>query len=354
MNDDLSEWPDEISSAKGEPIIRISDLLKDAGWDDDIQRQFGVGDIDEELLDGFDLSIDSDLDVSDKCECSLLRLYSAADDLKEFLQSDRSRFPRTVSQIDSYAFPGGWAYGPWSVYISVPSSVPFDGETGGSIHLFGCSMKGHNCRVILNSDGVVSIRANRPDPETLINNESLVTESEIDGDGVRSDEAREEALYDRRTYSELEEPILELEPEEEIEPFISWREALAPDLELQLFIDKGLEPEEVAQIARLVPRSQVFDWVDLFGTESIMALNYLKIGIGEFISLDELEDINFDELRISIATAIRVAIAEELEKFRNSHRIIAVKKQSQRDYFDYKDEDDFLDLEDDPYWDDEL
>jgi hypothetical protein len=342
MSDDLSEWPYSYYGSNPTPQMRISDLLKDAGWDDDVRRVYGADDDDDE----FDESdFGADFGFRDRCECKIVQLFSAADDLKDFLERDGSTFPKTDAQIDSFAALGGWAHGPWSMYLSVPSSVPADTDEGGSLHLFGCSKKGHSCRVLINRDGVVSIRAEKPE---LLRIEVVTnTNSEPAGedeDSMRAREAREEELYDRRTYSELDNSDDDEDEDGEIDLIEMWRAFMAPEEELSAFINGGLEPEDVVQLSRFMPRSQVSYWVETFGHESMMALEYLKIGLGELTFKEELVDLDFERLRSQIAIAIRLAVFEEFEKSKDFHRVVEKKKP----------EDEFFDLDNDPYWDDDL
>lgn len=347
MSDSTDDWPYSDLGSHPTPRLRIADILRDAGWDDDIRRMYGVDDDDD--LD--DLDFGYDRDFQDRCECKVLQLFSAADDLKEFLEVDVSKFPRNDAQVDSFAALGGWAHGSWSFYINVLSSVPFDGENLGSIHLFGCSKKGHSCRVVVNKDGEVFIKADKPElpsaPAFRGDDEDIDIE---DDDLVDAREALDEELYDRRTFYELDEDNDDVEDNDDIDLIEIWREFMSPESEISTFLDAGLEPEEVIQLARLMPRSQVSLWVEEFGHESMIALEYLKIGLGELTVNEELEDLDLDSLRSGIASAIRQAISEEFEKTRNDRRVIEKKKSKE----DESDDDEYFDLDDDPYWDDDL
>ena len=346
MSDDLGDWPYSDLGSHPTPKVRIADILRDQGWDDDVSRKYGT---DDEELDDLDFGYDHAF--QDRCECKIVQLFSAADDLREFLECDVSKYPRNDAQVDSFAALGGWAHGSWSFYINVLSSVPFDGENVGSIHLFGCSKKGHSCRVLINTEGEVFIRADKPElpvmPALRKDDEDVDVE---DAELIDAREARDEELYDRRTYSDLDDSENDVDEEEDIDLISIWREFMAPEPEISTFLDAGLEPDEVIQLSRLMPRSQVSFWVEEFGSESMAALEYLKIGIGELIVNEELEDLDLDSLRSGVASAIRQAISEEFEKSRNSRRIIEKKKSKVDDF----DEDDFFDLDDDPYWDDDL
>jgi hypothetical protein len=341
MSDDLSEWPYSEYGSAPSAKMRISDLLKDAGWDDDVRRVYGTTDDDENEFD--ELEFGSDLSFRDRCECKIVQLFSAADDLKEFLEQDPSKFPKTISQLDSFAAFGGWAHGTWSMYINGPSSIPHSKETGGSLHLFGCSAKGHSCRVLMSSDGVLTIRAEKPElfnievghlPNTDTAGDSHDDDEGEDEDMTEEREAQEEALYDRRTYSEFEEVVDEEDEADEVELISVWRDFMAPEAEISVFVKMGLDPEEVMQLARLIPRSQVLDWVELFGSDSMMGLEYLKIGIGDVTTKEELEDIDFDELRASIADAIRSAIYDQLARTKDRQRVIDDESEDVDDGYD--------------------
>ena len=358
MSGDLSDWPYDEFGSNAEPKVRIRDLLKDAGWDDDVFQTDGGDDSDEDFEDALDF--DESL-IYDRCECKIVSLFSAAEDLKEFLEGSVSRFPRDYAQVDSFAALGGWANGSWSYYLSAPSSVPFDEELGGTLHLFGCSKKGHSCRVQIDEDGVVSIKAERPELPNLTSTqfetpEKIESEDEQDDDLVDLREAREEKRYDVRTYAALDDTPEALEEEDEADLLVLWRDFFAPDHEIGEYVAAGLEPEDVYQIGRLMPRSDITFWVEEFKEESMIALDFLKIGLGELSSKEELEDLHRDDFRSSLAASIRQAVASEFKKFRNEIRVVEKVKKGEliSDDFEDDDFDDDYDPEDDPYLDDEV
>ena len=349
MSEDNSDWPYSDWGSQAEPRLRIADLLKDQGWDDDVNFEYGTEDEDLESYD-----FDDDRGFRDRCECRLIHLFDAAEDLVQFLQDDEARFPRSESSIDSFASLGGWAHGSWSMYVDVPSSVAFTSIGGGSIHLFGCSKKGHSCVVQMWSDGTVRIKAEKPEPPAYRKPQFVEVSDEVDeNDDVELEKAREvrdEELYDRRTYKELDETPETSEPEEDGDRVAEWIEALAPEGEIDEFISSGFEPEQIHQFARLMPRSEVIEWILLFKDQSEVALEFLKIGLGEVSLRSDFESLQFDEVRTELARSIREAISGVLDAHKDQLRVFDKKPENSSDEFD---EDDFpYDPEDDPYLDD--
>ena len=358
MSGDLSDWPYDEFGSHAEPQVRIRDLLKDAGWDDDVFQTYGGNDSDEDFEDA---SVFVESLVYDRCECKILSLFSAAEDLKEFLEGGTSRFPRDYAQVDSFAALGGWANGSWSYYLSAPSSVPFDEEVGGSLHLFGCTKKGHSCRVQINEHGFISIKAEKPELPNLNSPqfetpENIKDEDEKDDDLADLREAREEELYDVRTYAALDDSPEALDEEEEEDLSLIWRDFFAPDHEIDEYVTAGLEPEDVYQIGRFMPRSDITFWVEEFKEESMIALDFLKVGLGELTIKQELDDLLRDDFRSSLAASIRQAVASEFKKFRNEIRVVEKPKTKELASDDFEDDDfdDDYDPEDDPYLDEEI
>lgn len=347
MTDELNDWPYTELGSHPTPKMKISDLLRDQGWDDDVESVYGSTD-DGDEYDELDYNYDPLF--RDRCECKILKLFSAADELKDFFEQNPTLFPKTPEQMESFAVFGGWAKGPWNFYVDGNSSVPFDNQYGGSIHLFGCSKKGHSCRVVMDPAGVISIRAEKPElPE-----KSVSQTPEIEKELTEAREAREEELYDRRTYADLDTSEEEIETDDVLDLISIWRDFMAPESEISTFLEAGLEPEEVIQLSRYMPRSQVSYWVEEFGRESMLALEYLKISIGGFSEREELDDLDFDSLRSRLAQAIREEIAKEFRKTEKNRRIIEKKRKSVDEVFDEESEfgDMEYDLDNDPYWDD--
>jgi hypothetical protein len=353
MTDEMNDWPYTELGSHPTPKLKIADLLRDQGWDDDIESVYGPAE-DSDDFDELDYSFDPMF--RDRCECRIVQLFSAADDLKAFLEKNVKRFPRTIPDVEGFAGFGGRATGSWSKYVNTQSSVPFSIENGGSIHLFGCSKKGHSCRILMHPDESVTIKADKPERSIFPRLEPANDiDDEIDNDLVTAREARDEELYDRRTFGDLDDSDLVSEEDEDRHEMISlWRDFFAPEAEISAFMDAGLEPEEVVQLFRYMPRSEVLAWVEDFGGSSLLSLEFLKIGLGELSTKEELEDFNFDNLRTSIAKAIREAIIYEFAKKENGLRIVEKKKPEEESDEDAFDDDEFMDLDDDPYWDDDL
>ena len=96
-----------------------------------------------------------------------------------------------------------------------------------------------------------------------------------------------------------------------------------------------------------MPLSEVALWAEKFGSESMLALDLLRVGIGDMPLTEEIRDFDFDDLRSEIAAAIRYAIVEEFEKRKDEFRIIEKKSKNEEFEEDIEEDFDFLDDDDD-------
>jgi hypothetical protein len=96
-----------------------------------------------------------------------------------------------------------------------------------------------------------------------------------------------------------------------------------------------------------MPLSEVALWAEKFGTESMLALDLLRAGIGDMPLTEEINEFNLDDLRSEIAAAIRNAIVEEFEKRKDEFRIIEKKSKKEELEDDLEEDFDFLDELDD-------
>jgi hypothetical protein len=96
-----------------------------------------------------------------------------------------------------------------------------------------------------------------------------------------------------------------------------------------------------------MPLSEVALWAEKFGSESMLALDLLRVGIGDMPLTEEIRELDFDDLRSEIAAAIRNAIIEEFENRKDDFRIIEKKTKKEEPEEDLEEDLDFLDELDD-------
>jgi len=314
---DPSEWPYSEFGSHPTPKMDIERISNEAKWG---SGDFGR-DFDDE--DSWQEWIDEVLESSEGCTCNPDKIYSAASDLIEYF-SQHGRFPRTMAQIDSFASPGGWAHGSWSKFINVPSSIPYEPGEIGSIHIFGCWRSGHGCRIEINDELVPFIKG---DKSTFVRS---VTPADS-GD----DESHEDAKI-----AAIKEAVCEADEE-------LWQDDAFPPVGINAYVEAGLEIQEVLLLGRFMPLSEVALWAEKFGTESMLALDLLRAGIGDMPLTEEINEFNLDDLRSEIAAAIRNAIVEEFEKRKDEFRIIEKKSKKEELEDDLEEDFDFLDDDDD-------
>jgi hypothetical protein len=341
---DPSEWPYSEFGSHPTPKMDIERISNEAKWG---SGDFGR-DFDDE--DSWQEWIDEVLESSEGCTCNPDKIYSAASDLIEYF-SQHGRFPRTMAQIDSFASPGGWAHGSWSKFINVPSSVPYEPGEIGSIHIFGCWRSGHGCRIeiddelvpFINGDKSTFMRSITPDDSS---DDDSYEDAKIAAIKEAVREADEELAYDDRTFGALvKEDVTEDDDEPE---FIKlWQDEAFPPVGINAYVEAGLEIQEVLLLGRFMPLSEVALWAEKFGTESMLALDLLRVGIGDMPLTEEIRELDFDDLRSEIAAAIRNAIIEEFENRKDDFRIIEKKTKKEEPEEDLEEDLDFLDELDD-------
>jgi hypothetical protein len=345
---DPSEWPyDEFGSYR-RAKMDIERIFSEAKWESDYFE-------DE---DEWEEWRNEKLDLIRDCTCNPDKIFSAAQDLLGYFAQHGGRFPRTMAQMDSFGSPGGWAHGSWSMYINVPSSIPYElGETG-SIHLFGCLLSGHGCRVVMDDALTPTIKGSKATfvlpslPSISHDNEDAeISEEEFEEAKEAVREIKEEYEYDERTFGALEKDIEDDEEDgPEKEAIRQWQEEAFPPHEVNAYLEAGLELEEVISLSRLMPLSEVALWAEEFGAHSMQALDFLRVGLGDMPLTEEVVNFNLDDFRVDMAGAIRSAITEQFGKRKNDLRIID--KKSKKDDYE-SDFDDDLDLYDD-FDDDEV
>ena len=309
------------------PSVGMDRLLKGDGWDSPIRRIFTEVDLEED-------EIEEDRELTrrfERCECDFAKIRDAADELVKFLQGAPQRIPKSEEQLESFRSLGGYASGKWSRYVRVSSSIPYENENGGVIHLYGCSRPEHQIRVIL--DGELEVReqlgAGPNDASAVPARSYKPRASDLDEEDDENDEnlpevreeaieAEEERRYDERTFGELIDELDEADEDvnpEHVEKIKTWQDNAAPEHEIISFLDAKLELSEVQQIARFMPADEVASWVDWFGQESMLALEFLRIGLGEISHRSEFAGINVDEVASDLSEGIRRIVIEVFDKY---------------------------------------
>ena len=309
------------------PSVGIDRLLQGDGWDSPIRRIFTEVDLEED-------EIEEDRGLSrnyERCECDIAKIRDGADELVKFLQSAPQRIPKSEKQLESFRALGGYASGKWSRYVRVSSSVPYENENGGVIHIYGCPRPEHQIRVILageievreqiglesTSTSTVSEKSQKPRVTDRFEEHE---DYDADHPDVSEDaiEAEEERRYDERTFGELADELDESDSDGKVErdkEILIWQEALAPKHEIDAYLDSKLELFEVQQLARLMPANEVASWVDWFGEQSMLALEFLRIGVGELSYRSEFAPLNIDDVAADVIEGIRKVIFEVFDKY---------------------------------------
>ncbi|CAB4666633.1 unannotated protein [freshwater metagenome] len=309
------------------PSVGMDRLLKGDGWDSPIRRIFTEVNLEED-------EIEEDRELTrrfERCECDFAKIRDAADELVNFLQSAPQRIPKSEEQLESFRALGGYASGKWSRYVRVSSSVPYENENGGVIHIYGCPRPEHQIRVILAGEveireqvDVLSLDAlTVPHQSQKSRSTGLIDDQEEYEDDLpevseEAIEAEEERRYDERTFGELEDELDESDSDDKLErakAIKDWQEAVAPEHEIVAFLDSKLELFEIRQLARYMPADEVASWVDKFGKRSMSALEVLRIGLGELSYRPEFEGINVDDVANDVVQGIRNVISEIYEKY---------------------------------------
>lgn len=304
------------------PQLNPDEILEDQAWDD-------VEEDEDDDDDDYEAAGDKELSLDDSCTCNGDKIFHAADELVRYFQLYPKRFPRTEDQIARFASFGGIAYGPWSMYVNTSSSVPYRPRQLGSIHLFGCVLKGHGCRVVMDDQLVPAIMGDKSAFLASVKSVSAQDEHDEETDDALAElrreevqEKKDEERYDRRTFGVYEREAEQLEEDQEDEPVRQWQENAFPAHEVAALIEAGLDLQEVIYLSRLMPLSEVAMWAEEFGGQSMLAYKFLRAGVGELILSEEFENINFDDFRSEMAEAIRNAISLQFKKYENDLKVV--------------------------------
>ena len=332
----------------GTRALDVGKILKGDGWD-----EIGKGNIYADVnLEDDDIDVaNNDLSTSDSCTCSPEKIYDAAAALVKFFIEHPERIPRTEKALESFNTPVQHLYGPWTRYVNVAGSNPLDHYGDASIHLFGCSQSGHNFRVVIDDDHVPVIKGQKtagitedhlPSKQDVNVNADDDDDDWEDEDLMKAVETEEERRYDERNFGDLNPEVESPGDDEDVDLVKEWQELTFPSVAVNGYVENGLELEEVLQLGRYMPHDETLQWAEEFKDESMVALEFLRIGLGNTSHFKVLEGINYEELRSSIATEIRLAISRQFEKYQN--QILIIDDEEKKDE-QFDDED--LDWDDD-------
>ena len=281
MTDASEDWP---SDEFGNPKVRVDvdRLLQGSGWD---------------LPENpFDRSAEKAIAQAIRvCSCNLDDLARASNELCTFLTNSPQLFPKNSSQIDSFRSIGGYASGLWSTWVDVERSLIDPNQDIQFIFLGKRCDQNHFCKLVktphntfqfawpekrwVNQTSSVVKRFSTKSTEELLDELSVPVDDslpiavieEILTD-VTKDELEEltEKRYDSRTYGDLDE-TQSLESEDR------WFEAGFSDEVSLLFRVNKLLPEDIFELMKFMPQTEVRNWVTQFEQNSLVALELLKL-----------------------------------------------------------------------------
>ena len=316
MTDASEDWPyDEF----GNPKVRgdIDRLLQGGGWD--------------QPENPFDQSAEKAIaQTIHVCRCNLDDLARAINDLYAFLTTSPQLFPKSSSQIDSFRSIGGYAHGTWSSWVDVERSLIDSSKENQFVFLGKRCEQNHFCKLVKTPHNTFQIewpekrwvnkKSSAVKNFSTKSTEELLNDLEVPIDDslpiaaieeiltdVTKDELEEltEKRYDSRTYGDLDE-TRSLESEDR------WFEAGFSDEVSLLFRVNKLLPEDVFELMKFMPQTEVRNWVTQFEQNSLVALELLKL------SGEESDDIPAAEFELkkkyseALSESIRNAISLQL------------------------------------------
>jgi len=277
----------------GKPIepIDLDRILQGAGWDQP-----------ENLFDHS--SEKSQSQALSACDCDLVALEKAINELHLFLEESPNRFPRTNPQLCSFQSLGGYASGSWSSWVDVERSITDESSDSQFILLSKRCSHNHFCKLVKRRDSsffvewpdkrwvelIPTARKSKSHKSTreLLDeiavpiDDSLPIEAideilsgadaeAVDEDDNQSDlEELVEQRYDDRTFGELDVTQHPVNQDK-------WLESGFTDEESLLFRLNNLMVDEVFEIMKYMPHGEVRNWVSKFKHNSLVALDLLKL-----------------------------------------------------------------------------
>jgi len=271
--------------------VDIDRILQGAGWD---QPDSPYDRSSEKLLP----------QTPSGCDCDLVALEKAINELHSFLLNSPNKFPRTHAQLHSFTSFGGYASGSWTTWVDIERSLIDASSNSQVIFLSKRCSQNHFCKLIRSPDHSLniewpdkgwvelipsakrsqSLKSTRelldeiavPIDETLPPEEidKILFESEAELFGEDDDQEDQEELseerYDERTFGDLDlaQPAAFQD---------KWFESGFSDEESLLFRLNNLMVDDVFELMKHMPHGEVRNWVSKFKQNSLVALDLLKL-----------------------------------------------------------------------------
>ena len=290
MTDSNEDW---LYGEYGKPTdpVDLDRILQGAGWDQPDSP--------------YDRSSEKSLAQNlSACNCDLVALEKAINELHLFLKDSPNKFPRTDAQLQSFKSLGGYATGSWSTWVDIERSL-IDSSSNSQVILLGkrCSHN-HFCKLIKSPDNSLyvewpnkdmvdliptakkskSVKSTRelldeiavPIDETLppeeIGRMLYKSEAELFGedDSQEDQEDLSEERYDQRTFGDLD--VAQPPAHQD-----KWFESGFSDGESLLFRLNNLMVDDVFELMKHMPYGEIRNWVSKFKQNSLVALDLLKL-----------------------------------------------------------------------------
>lgn len=281
MTDPNEDW---LYGEYGKPTnpVDLNRILQGAGWD--------------QPDNPYDHSSEkSTPQEHSACDCDLVALEKAVNELHLFLEDSPNKFPRTDAQLHSFQSFGGYASGSWGSWVDIERSV-IDPSSDNQLILLSkrCSLN-HFCKLIKSPDnslhvewpdkGWVDLIPTAKKSKSIKSTRELLdeigvpideilfgAETEAVNEGVNQSELEElvEQRYDDRTFGDLESAQLPAYQDK-------WFESGFSDEESFLFRLNNLMVDDVFELMKHMPHGEIRNWVNKFKQYSLVALDLLKL-----------------------------------------------------------------------------
>lgn len=325
MTDASEDWPyDEFGNLKFR--VDVDRLLQGGGWD--------------QPENPYDQSAEKAIaQAINICSCNLDDFARAIDELCKFLTNSPQLFPKNNFQIDSFRSIGGYAHGPWSSWVDVERSIIDSKKESQFIFLGKRCEQNHFCKLVWNPGDTFRIvwpervSANLRSPvikrATTKSTEELLEELSVPVDDSLPTEAIEELLTDatkdelkstqrQRDLEELTEKRYDsrnfgdLDEAQSLESEDRWFEAGFSGEVSHLFRINKLVPEDVFEIMKFMPQTEVRNWVTQFKQNSLVALELLKLS-REDLGNSRTTEIDLEKkYSAALSESIRKAVSLQL------------------------------------------
>ena len=245
-----------------------------------IMRGQGFDEEDDPFRSREKQSIKAQTVSNETCTCNPERMFSDAQLLKTALSERPWIFPKTIQQLDSFTHFGGYAGGRWGKWVQVDSSRLQEEDQYGFIRLgANCNISGHSLKIVQVTNEIFRIDGMTPemilpDTEPSDLNEELVVNDDQDEDEL------EAKMYDERTYGDLEANTDMQDQEIALNSPELWRKSAYSDEKILKYLAYRLNVHDIAYMSRFMPPDQVEEWMNIFGEDSLEALQMLNVALG--------------------------------------------------------------------------